>query len=132
MRCLLDTHILLWMLENDSRLSSSIIPIITDRANALFVSAASLFEIAIKTKLGKLDTERTPTEIVNEMTQVLAIQVLPVQASHLDAYQSVPLFDDHRDPFDRLLIATALAENLTLISEDKRFERYRNLIALIP
>lgn len=131
MSYLLDTHILLWMLENDSRLSPSVLALVTDRANPLFVSVASLFEIAIKTKIGKLDTKRKFTEIADELTQVLAIELLPIQPAHLDAYEVIPLYDDHRDPFDRLLIATALAEGLTLISEDKRLERYGNLITLV-
>jgi len=131
MSYLLDTHILLWMLENDSRLSPSVLALVTDRANPLFVSVASLFEIAIKTKIGKLDTQRKLTEIADELTQVLAIELLPIQPAHLDAYEVIPLYDDHRDPFDRLLIATALAEGLTFISEDKRLERYGNWITLV-
>jgi PIN domain nuclease of toxin-antitoxin system len=130
MRYLLDTHILLWMLEDDGHLSASILDVVTDRNNTLFVSAASLFEIAIKTKIGKLDTERTSATIVQEMNR-LAIELLPVLPDHLDAYQAVPLFDDHRDPFDRLLIATALSEKLDLISVDSKFKRYTNLITLI-
>jgi len=131
MRLLLDTHILLWMLEANPQLSVEARELIRNTANEVFVSAASLMEIAIKTKIGKLDTQRTPTEITREMTHMLAIQLLPVLPQHLDAYQSVPLFDDHRDPFDRLLIATALAEGFTLISDDRKFERYTHLIAIV-
>ena len=131
MRYLIDTHILLWMLENDPRLSSGVRAIVTDRANALLVSMVSLFEIAIKTRIGRLDTQRTPTEITQEMTQVLGIELLPLLPHHLDTYQTVPLFDDHRDPFDRLLIATAQAEGIALISDDGKFERYTNLITII-
>lgn len=130
MRLLLDTHILLWVLEADANLSDKARSLIRDIGNDVFVSVASLLEIAIKTKVGKLDTKRTPTEIADEMTHVLSIQLLPVLPHHLDAYQSVSLFNDHRDPFDRLLIATALAEGLTLISDDGNFERYRHLITL--
>lgn len=131
MRLLLDTHILLWVLEADPQLSVKAGVLIRDTANEVFVSTASLYEIAIKTKVGKLDTQRTPTEITQEMTRVLAIQLLPILPHHLDTYQVIPLREDHRDPFDRLLIATALAENLTLISDDSKFERYSALIDLI-
>jgi PIN domain nuclease of toxin-antitoxin system len=96
----------------------------------VLVSAASLLEIAIKTKIGKPDTQRTPTEIAQEMKDTLAIELLPVLPDHLDAYALIPLYDDHRDPFDRLLIARALSEELTLILDDSKFERYTSLITL--
>ena len=131
MRLLLDTHILLWVLEGNPQLSPKAKELIRNTANEVFVSAASLLEIAIKIKIGKLHTQRTPTAIAQEMERVLAIQLLPVLPYHLDAYQSIPLYDDHRDPFDRLVIATALAENLTLISDDSKFDRYITLINLI-
>ena len=131
MRLLLDTHILLWVLEGDPQLSPKAKELIRNTANDVFVCAASLIEIAIKIKIGKLHTQRTPTEIAQEMAQVLAIQLLPVLPHHLDAYQSIPLYEDHRDPFDRLVIATALAENLIVVSDDSKFERYTTLIGLI-
>jgi PIN domain nuclease of toxin-antitoxin system len=124
MRLLLDTHILVWVLEADSQLSTRAAELIRSTTNEVFVSAASLFEIAIKKMIGKLDTSRSATEILQEMTRVLAIQLLPILPHHLDAYQSIPLFEDHRDPFDRLLIASAFADNLILISDDGKFERY--------
>lgn len=131
MRLLIDTHILLWVLEADAQLSVRAAELIRSTTNEVFVSAASLLEISIKKKIGKLDTARSATEIFQEMTRVLAIQLLPVLPHHLDAYQSLPLYEDHRDPFDRLLIATASADNLTLISNDGKFERYAPLITLI-
>ena len=131
MRLLLDTHILLWVLEADSQLSVQAGKLIRTTTNEVFVSAISLLEIAIKTKIGKLDTQRTSGEIAQEMTRVLAMQLLHVLPRHLDAYQLIPLYDDHRDPFDRLLIATASVEKLTLISADSKFERYSSLINLV-
>lgn len=131
MRLLIDTHILLWVLEADAQLSARAAELIRSTTNEVFVSAASLLEISIKIKIGKLDTNRTATEIFQEMTRVLAIQLLPVLPHHLDAYQSIPLYEDHRDPFDRLLIATAFADNLTLISDDGKFDRYTPFVSLI-
>lgn len=131
MRYLLDTHILLWILENDSRLSPTVRQLVTDRANTLLVSSASLFEIGIKTKIGRLNTQRTATEIVGEMTDVLAIQLLPIVPAHIDAYQLVPLHEDHRDPFDRLLLAVAMYEEVVLISADDKFERYVDLVSVV-
>ena len=131
MRLLLDTHILLWVLEGHPSLSTQARDLIQDTANEVYVSSASLFEIAIKTRIGKLHTQRTTSNIVEEMAQTLAIQLLPILASHLDAYQTLPLYEDHRDPFDRLLLATAQSEQLTLMSDDGKFERYANLVAVI-
>ena len=130
MRLLLDTHILLWVLEADTQLSADAGKLIRSTTNDVLVSVASLMEIAIKTKIGKLDTQRTPTEIAHEMKGTLAIELLPILPHHLNAYELIPLYEDHRDPFDRLLIATALAKELTLISDDSKFERYTNLITL--
>ena len=131
MRLLIDTHILLWVLEADPQLSASATELIRSTTNEVFVSAISLLEISIKKTIGKLDTTRTATEIFQEMTRVLAIQLLPILPHHVDAYQSIPLYEDHRDPFDRLLIATAFADNLTLISDDGKFERYIPFITLV-
>ncbi|GAB2553281.1 type II toxin-antitoxin system VapC family toxin [Spirosoma aerophilum] len=131
MRLLIDTHILLWVLEADPQLSARAAELIRSTTNEVFVSAASLLEISIKKKIGKLDTTRSSTEVFQEMTGVLAIQLLPVLPRHLDAYQSIPLYEDHRDPFDRLLIATAFADNLTLISDDGKFDRYTPFVTLI-
>lgn len=131
MRLLIDTHILLWVLEADPQLSARATELIRSTTNEVFVSAASLFEISIKKKIGKLDTIRTATEIFQEMTRMLAFQHLPILPHHLDAYQSIPLYEDHRDPFDRLLIATAFADNLALISDDSKFDRYMPFVTLI-
>ncbi|MBO0952981.1 type II toxin-antitoxin system VapC family toxin [Fibrella forsythiae] len=131
MRLLLDTHILLWVLEEHPSLSPRARTLIQDANNEVFVSSVSLFEIAIKTRLGKLHTQRTSSEIQEELTQRLAIGLLPITAAHLDAYQLLPLYEDHRDPFDRLLLATAQAERLVLISDDGKFERYASLVQLI-
>lgn len=131
MRLLIDTHILLWVLEANPQLSARAAELIRSTTNEVFVSAASLLEISIKKKIGKLDTTRTTTDIFQEMTRVVAIQLLPILPHHLDAYQSIPLYEDHRDPFDRLLIATAFADTLTLISDDSKFDRYTPFVTLI-
>lgn len=97
MRLLLDTPVLLWVLEADPQLSANAGALIRDTTNEVFVSVASLLEIAVKTKIGKLNTQRTTSAIAQEMARVLAIQLLPILPFHLDAYQSIPLYEDHRD-----------------------------------
>ena len=86
MRLLIDTHILLWVLEADPQLLASATELIRSTTNEVFVSAVSLLEISIKKTISKLDTTRTATEIFQEMTRVLAIQLLPILPHHVDAY----------------------------------------------
>lgn len=127
---LLDTHVLLWMLENDSRLSTNAQTILSDISINCFVSVISLYEMAIKKKTGKLSLSRNIEDYANEL-QRIGISLLPIKISHLDTYERIPLHSDHRDPFDRLLIATALYENLAIISVDEKFELYKDEIKIV-
>lgn len=97
-----------------------------------YVSHISLMEIAIKQKLDKLgvfDTIKMEAIIDKILTNGLFI--LSLQDKHIGFYQSVPLYEQHRDPFDRFLIATALSENMTLMSSDEKFKLYEDIILLI-
>jgi len=119
---LLDTHALLWFLGDDPRLQPATLKLLADPLNDVFVSAASAWEITIKAKLGKLPVpaniaEWLPAQLVtNRMTP------LPITIAHAASIEHLPAH--HADPFDRLLIAQALAENLTLVTSDRQFERY--------
>lgn len=130
MKYLLDTHTMLWTLENDPQLSEKAKIIIKNPENELFVSIVSLFEIAIKTKIGKMDTKRNNDEITEELAKIDII-LLPISNQHLDYYQLIPLISDHRDPFDRLLIATAYKENFTVISIDEKFSNYTDFVNIL-
>ena len=114
---MLDTHILLWHVADDPRLSLVQSALIANPQHRKFVSVASLWEIAIKTGTGKLTAIGPLDKLVPT-----SISILPVQLSHLLRLQTLPYH--HRDPFDRLLIAQALAENLAVISVDKHFAAY--------
>ena len=117
MDILLDTHVLLWYVAGDARLQPSHRILITDNAHPKFVSIASLWEIAIKTSAGKLAAVGPLDNLVPAN-----IGILPVELAHLLRLQTLPYH--HRDPFDRLLIAQALAENLAVISTDQHFAAY--------
>lgn len=125
MRILLDTHIYLWWLQDSPRLTSTCKGLIL-AATDVFVSSATIWEAAIKTKLGKLDTniDMLVTEIVNN-----GFTELPVTASH--AARVVHLPDIHRDPFDRILIAQAMVEPLRLITADEILKAYSELVQLV-
>lgn len=123
MAYLLDTHTILWSLDNYDKLSRTARSIIEDSNSVCYASIISFFEIAIKVKTGKLELSQPVSRYYDE-TQRIGIRVLPVKPEYLDRYDKLPLFDNHRDPFDRFLIATAIHENLRIITIDEKFGLY--------
>ena len=122
MRALLDTHVFLWWISDDRRLSSWVRTIIGDGNNRLFLSAASGWEIAIKAKLGRLKLPKSLETFVAEQLALNAIESLPVQMSHALHVYTLPVH--HRDPFDRLLVAQAQLENLPILTADPQISLY--------
>lgn len=119
MRLLLDTHVLLWWLSGDSEsITKKAAKAIGASDAQVAVSAVSIWEIAIKRGLGKLDA---PDDLLDQLERS-QVELLPVTARHADLVASLPTH--HRDPFDRLLIAQALVEELALVTADKAFKRY--------
>ena len=119
-RLLLDTHSFLWWLSDDTRLNQQARDTIKDSATLVHISAASIWEISIKTELGKVNPG---TKHIDE--EILANQFieLPIYASHGLAAGRLPAH--HADPFDRMLIAQAQAEDLTIVTHDKNFGKYK-------
>lgn len=115
---IIDTHILLWWLEDPAQLSEEAQAIIGNPDNIIWVSVASIWEISIKVKLGKLEIPDNLLEMIKENN----FRVLEIKAEH--AQRSGQLPDHHKDPFDHLLMAQALEEGLTLISRDAKFTNY--------
>jgi PIN domain nuclease of toxin-antitoxin system len=120
-RLLLDTHALLWWLLDDPELPASPRRAI-ESADAVFASAASVWEIAIKQRLGKLPELRFAVTELPGLIRDSRFMPLPVDERHAAAVGALP--KHHRDPFDHLLIAQALSEQLTLVSRDRQFEAY--------
>ncbi|MDR1358061.1 MAG: type II toxin-antitoxin system VapC family toxin [Coriobacteriales bacterium] len=121
MRYLLDTHIVLWFAQNSPRLSSNAAQIILDTDNTICVSVVSAWEVAIKCSIEKLRLEGGVSEFFR-MVSVNGFTLLPIARQHLEYLQSLPFC--HRDPFDRLLVATAVVEGLTVITADEDIARY--------
>lgn len=121
MRLLLDTPTLLWWLLDDPELPAAPRRAI-ESADAVFVSAASVWEIAIKQRLGKLPELRFAVTELPGLIRDSRFMPLPVDERHAAAVGALPLH--HRDPFDHLLIAQALSERLTLVSRDRQFAAY--------
>ena len=121
MKYLLDTHTLIWFMDGDNSLPTDIVALIKNEDNECFLSVASLWEIAIKFSIGKLELQFD----LNEITKFIhknKIEQLPIELSHLQNILTLEHF--HRDPFDRLIIAQAMAEDLTIITTDKNFKHY--------
>ncbi|NNC12904.1 type II toxin-antitoxin system VapC family toxin [Planctomonas sp. JC2975] len=118
MRALLDTHILLWWLSDDSRLSATHRAIIGDTGNELLVSSVTVAEIAIKSSLGKLTS---PDDLVSVL-DAQGFRSLPLTADHADALRTLPWH--HRDPFDRMLVAQSAVERVPFLSADARITQY--------
>lgn len=120
MNVLLDTHTLLWALTDGSRLSERVRKLLP-QANTWF-SVASLWEILIKSQIGKMPLPRPTGPFIVAKLRLNGVQVLPVTADHVLRIESLPVH--HNDPFDRILIAQSLEEKLPLVTADRVFARY--------
>ena len=121
MRILIDTHILIWHLEDDVQLSSYYGQLIEDRSNTVFVSIVSFWEIAINTSRGKLSLSKPIVDIVAQIERS-TISILPINPRHTIQVSHLPFH--HKDPFDRMIIAQALVDDLPVISSDRNFTNY--------
>jgi PIN domain nuclease of toxin-antitoxin system len=124
-KVLLDTHAFLWWVADDERLPAKARRLISDGRNEVLVSAVSGWEIAVTSALGRLELPDPPDRFVPQQLRDNAFETLPITMSHALAVSRLP--DLHRDPFDRLLIAQALLEGLTLVSGDQQIGRYPNV-----
>jgi len=122
MRALIDTSAFLWSISDSDKLSDNARQVIADFESELFISVASLWEIAIKTSLGKLELLLPFDRLIPEQLEQNAIAVLPIEVHHLSRIIGLPFH--HRDPFDRLIIAQSLAEQLPVITKDAAFSQY--------
>lgn len=131
MNYLLDTHALLWFLEGKTDLSLTAKTIIEDASNKIFVSTASFFEIAIKLKTGKFINSFASLDLIIQKTRENQIDTLPLSSYHTVFYDKIPLNENHRDPFDRILLAVAISEGMSLISIDEKFSLYSDLVNIV-
>ncbi len=121
MKLLLDTHIFFWFIVGSLNLSSNARSLIEDLANEKFVSAASLWEIAIKHGLGKLDLSDDFDVLFPKQLEINGFEMLPIKIGHLSSLIALPF----RDPFDRLLIGQTISENMQIVSVDEIFDSYK-------
>jgi len=122
MKLLLDSHIFLWFISADLRLPILFRDAITEPNNTIFLSVASLWEIIIKSNLGKLPLPQSPEIYIPRQRQLHRIKSLPITESSLKHLVSLPNL--HRDPFDRILISQALSNSLILVTVDSEIIKY--------
>jgi PIN domain nuclease of toxin-antitoxin system len=120
-KLLLDTHLLLWAAGEPRRLSRKARALIEAKANSLLFSPASLWEIVIKSQLGREDF-RADARVLRRALLDHGYRELPIASEHVVALQTLPAI--HKDPFDRILIAQAVVEGITLLTADERVARY--------
>lgn len=122
MKLLLDTHTFLWFIMGSPNLSAVARALIEDAANEKFVSVASLWEIGIKLSIGKLTLSAPFDVLIPQQLTLNGFELLNIEMGHAAAVAALPFH--HRDPFDRLLIAQAAVEHMSLVSVDTMFDAY--------
>ena len=122
MKLLLDTHTAIWWINERKKLSPKVDAMLLDGANTRYLSIASAWEIAIKTSIGKFGGFAGGVEAFLAKMEEIPLSILPIAPRHLKIVETLPLI--HRDPFDRLLVATAKAEGMTILTADENIGRY--------
>ncbi len=122
MRGLIDTNTFLWFISGDSRLSHTAKTLISEIDNEILLSIASLWEIAIKMSIGKLELSMSYEDLLSAQIEDNEIKLLPIEKNHLKELVRLPFY--HRDPFDRLIISQGIAENLPILTSDRLFNDY--------
>jgi PIN domain nuclease of toxin-antitoxin system len=121
-RLLLDTCAFIWMVDGSDELSRRIRELVASAENELFLSAASVWEISLKFRLGKLAFESAPVETVSELRELHRVVSLPI--SEEAAVHTMRLPSLHRDPFDRMLVSQAIVDELTILTPDQEIRQY--------
>jgi len=122
MRFILDTHTLLWFFAGNNQLSDRVRELIENPQHTKLISMASVWEMAIKQGQNKLNLNQTAVDYISEKVKIDDFELLPIQLSHLRRISTLQFH--HRDPFDRLLIAQGIDENIPILSKDVAFDDY--------
>lgn len=122
MKVLLDTHAFLWFITDDPKLSTTGKTTIADPKNDILISPASYWEVAIKVSIGKYPLNVSFESFITQGIDDNEFEILPIEPKHAAAITNLPLH--HRDPFDRLIIAQAMVEQIQIVSGDEQFDAY--------
>ena len=124
MKYIIDTHILIWLAVSPEKISYKVLKIIENPQNEICVSTVSLWEIAIKLSVGKLDLKGMDIGDLVQICEEQDIKIVQLPASAAIQYRKLPVRDNHKDPFDRVLISLCICENYILLSSDAKFSQY--------
>ena len=122
MRLLLDTHTLLWLVENNPKLSVTAVNLLVDPGNDLLLSPATYWELAIKVSIGRYRLADRLSDYIEEAIRLYGLTILPITVAHAEAVVNLP--HHHKDPFDRMLIAQSIVEDVALVSSDEALDAY--------
>ncbi len=122
MKYLIDTHTFLWIIEDNKKLTEKVRTIYIDNSNEIYLSVASIWEMAVKISLNKLSIRGQLVKFIDRHAIENNIRLLSIQPHHIFSIEKLPFH--HRDPFDRLLLSQCLQEKMHLLSKDKEFDKY--------
>lgn len=122
MRLLIDTHIFIWWNGDSTQLTPQIRALCENKDNSLILSTASIWEMQIKSQLGKISFNQPLSEVIKSQQRANGLEILPITPEHIYAVQNLPLH--HKDPFDRIIISQAIIENIILVTVDEAIKRY--------
>lgn len=128
---LLDTHTCIWAITEQNQLSKSVKNILGNSEHSFWVSQISLFELAIKLKIGKLPDFKVELGEFIRSVRASGFEILPMKEDHLVVYTRIDFHIHHRDPFDRYLLAAASSEGMGLITRDEKFQWYKDRIEVV-
>ena len=122
MKYLLDTHTAIWLVNSSENLSRPAESALRNTENQLFLSIASLWEMTIKISIGKLESISNGIKDFHKKLSIMPIEILQINPNYLNVLQTLPFH--HKEPFDRLIISTAICEDMTVITTDKYIPKY--------
>lgn len=122
MKLLLDTHVFLWLNNDSKQLSQTVKALFNSGEHTFYLSIVSTWEIQIKSQLGKLSLPMTISELVDKNRVENNIQLVPIELTHISYLEQLP--QSHKDPFDRLIIAQAVIDGMTILTADRAFSDY--------
>lgn len=124
MKYLIDTHILIWLAVSPEEISKSVLDIIENPENDIYISTVSLWEIAIKQSINKLDLKGLEIPDLVQICQEQNIKIVQLPVSAVTKYRNLPVKEKHKDPFDRALISLCISEDYVFLSHDSKLEQY--------
>jgi PIN domain nuclease of toxin-antitoxin system len=122
---LIDTHIFLWLVFDPDKIENKKLEILKNPKNKIFIASISFWEISLKYNLGKLELNGVNPDELPSLVKKMGLEVLEIDKDTMASFYRLPRVDTHKDPFDRIIIWKCINDNLTLISQDRKFLQYQ-------